>query len=90
MIIGQGLVHMDPVKLSAIKEWHPPSFVKGVCSFLGFTNFYRKFIPNYSNMVIQHHSPYSKGPHLVLGHSSAEGLQLLVFYLLVSTCPVYS
>ena len=23
MIIGQGLVHMDPAKLSAIKNWHP-------------------------------------------------------------------
>ena len=51
MIIGQGLVCMDPVKLSTIKEWHPPSSVKGVHSFLGFVNFYRKFIPNYSNIV---------------------------------------
>ena len=51
MIIGQGLVHMDPTKLSAIKDWSPPSSVKGVRSFLGFANFYRKFIPNYSNIV---------------------------------------
>ena len=51
IIIGQGLVHMDPAKLSAIKDWHPLSSVKGVCSFLGFVNFYRKFIPNYSNIV---------------------------------------
>ena len=42
---------MDPVKLSAIKERHPPSSVKGVHSFLGFANFYCKFIPNYSNIV---------------------------------------
>ena len=51
MIIGQGLVCMDPTKLSAIKDWQPPSSVKGVRSFLGFANFYRKFIPNYSNIV---------------------------------------
>ena len=51
MIIGQGLIHMDPVKLAAISDWHPPSSVKGVCSFLGFANFYQKFIPNYSNIV---------------------------------------
>ena len=51
MIIGQCLVRMDPVKLSAIKEWHPPSSVKGVHSFLGFVNFYHKFIPDYSNIV---------------------------------------
>ena len=51
MIIGQGLVCMDPVKLSAIKDWCPPSSVKRVCSFLGFVNFYHKFIPNHSNIV---------------------------------------
>ena len=51
MIIGQGLICMDPVKLAAIRDWHPPSSVKGVCSFLGFVNFYRKFITNYSNNV---------------------------------------
>ena len=51
MIIGQGLIHMDPTKLSAIKDWHPPFSVKGVCSCLSFANFYHKFIPNYSNIV---------------------------------------
>ena len=42
---------MDSAKLSAIRDWHPPSSVKGVHSFLGFANFYQKFIPNYSNIV---------------------------------------
>ena len=51
MIIGQGQVQMDPIKLSAISTWKPPTSVKGVRSFLSFTNFYRKFIPNYSNIV---------------------------------------
>ena len=51
MIIGQGYVRMDPAKLSAIKDWHPPSSVKGIHLFLGFVNFYRKFIPNFSNVV---------------------------------------
>ena len=51
MIIGQGLVRMDLAKLSAIATWKPPTSVKGVCSFLGFANFYQKFIPNYFNIV---------------------------------------
>ena len=51
MIIGQGWVCMDPAKLSAIKDWQPPSSVKGVRSFLRFANFYRKFIPNFSNVI---------------------------------------
>ena len=51
MIIRQGLVRMDPIKLAAIATWKLSTSVKGVCSFLGFTNFYWKFIPNYSNIV---------------------------------------
>ena len=41
MIIGQGLVHMDPTKLTAIKEWYPPSSVMILfphCSILLFTH----------------------------------------------------
>ena len=51
MIIGQGLICMDPTKLSAIQDWQPPSSVKGVHSFLGYANFYCKFILNYSNII---------------------------------------
>ena len=51
MITGQGKIEMDSVKLSAIKEWKPPASVKGIRSFLGFANFYCKFIPNFSHVV---------------------------------------
>ena len=42
---------MDPVKLKGIEDWPEPSSVKGVRSFLGFANFYRRFIPNYSELT---------------------------------------
>ena len=51
LIIGQGKVEMDKKKLEAIEKWKPPTTVKGVQSFTGFANFYRKFIPNFSNIV---------------------------------------
>ena len=51
LIIGQGKVEMDKKKLEAIEKWKPPTTVKGVRSFTGFVNFYRKFIPNFSNIV---------------------------------------
>ena len=42
---------MDPKKIKAIKDWEAPRNVKGVRSFLGFTNFYRRFIKNYSELA---------------------------------------
>ena len=51
MIIGQGKVKMDPKKLDAIWSWNPPTSIKAIWFFTGFTNFYQKFIPNFSNIV---------------------------------------
>lgn len=42
---------MDPVKIAGIVEWPTPTKKKELQSFLGFTNFYRKFIKNYSKVV---------------------------------------
>ena len=51
MIVGHGCICMDPAKLSAIATWPPPETVKAVRALLGFCNFYRKFIPGFSNLV---------------------------------------
>ena len=42
---------MDEKKLEAIKEWKPPTSVRGIWSFTRFVNFYRNFIPDFSNIV---------------------------------------
>ena len=51
MIIGNGKVRMDPVKVEGITQWPTPSYVKDVRSFLGFCNFYRAFISDFSNIA---------------------------------------
>ncbi|SJL14660.1 uncharacterized protein ARMOST_18125 [Armillaria ostoyae] len=51
VIISEGQIRMDPVKLAGIAEWPTPTKKKELQSFLGFTNFYRKFIKNYSKVV---------------------------------------
>jgi len=46
--VGKGL-RMDPDKVQAIAGWEAPRSQKGVRSFLGFANYYRDFIDNYSD-----------------------------------------
>ena len=51
MIIEEGQITMDPIKLTGIQDWPTPTTVKQVRSFLGFENFYRKFIFYYSDIA---------------------------------------
>ena len=51
MIIEEGKITMDTVKLAGIRDWPTPTTVKQVRSFLGFGNFYRKFISHYSDIA---------------------------------------
>ena len=41
-------VQMDPAKLETMSKWQVPSKKKEVRAFLGFANYYRRFIENYS------------------------------------------
>jgi len=45
VISPQGL-RMDEEKIRTIKEWKEPMNIKGIQSFLGFANFYQRFIPD--------------------------------------------
>jgi hypothetical protein len=51
MIISHNQVDMDPVKVQRVLDWPTPETVKQVRGFLGFGNFYRRFINHYSNIA---------------------------------------
>ncbi len=50
-IISRGRKKMNPAKVRAVVEWPSPNNRKDLHRFLGFANFYRKFIKNYSCVV---------------------------------------
>jgi hypothetical protein len=49
VIISHNRVEMDPVKVADVAEWPKPTNKKEVQSFLGFANFYCRFIANFSH-----------------------------------------
>src|SRR5271155_4948159 len=49
VIISHNSMWMDPVKVSGVADWPVPANKKEVQSFLGFTNFYRWFIQDFSH-----------------------------------------
>jgi len=51
LIIEENKLTMDPVKLSGIANWPTPNTLKQVHSFLGFGNYYWRFIQGYGNLT---------------------------------------
>jgi hypothetical protein len=51
LIVGVHGIKIDLEKLQAIENWEAPEKLKEVQAFLGFANFYQRFIRNYSRVV---------------------------------------
>lgn len=49
--IGPRGVGMETNKVSTMSEWPEPNTVKQLQRFLGFTNFYQRFIRGYSSVA---------------------------------------
>src|SRR5712675_2092182 len=51
VVLEGNTIQMDPTKIKGVVEWPQPRNPTDVRSFLGFTGFYRYFIPNYSHVT---------------------------------------
>ena len=55
-VVEKGQFRTDPAKVKAVADWPVPTNRKQLQRFLGFANFYRRFIRNYSRVA----SPLTK------------------------------
>ena len=44
LILSEGHVEMDPVKVASVQDWPVPRNMSEVQSFIGFINFYSHFV----------------------------------------------
>jgi hypothetical protein len=56
LIMSTEGIKMDAKKITDVQDWEAPRNLKDVCAFLGFANFYYRFVQNYSKIVSP--SPY--------------------------------
>ena len=52
VIVSPKGISMDPSKIQTILGWPAPTKIRDLQSFLGFANFYWRFIDNYSGIII--------------------------------------
>ena len=51
VVVEKRQVKIEQEKIKAVKDWKTPTKIKDVESFLGFVNFYWRFIQNFSHTV---------------------------------------
>ncbi|GJP75885.1 hypothetical protein CLOP_g6290, partial [Closterium sp. NIES-67] len=67
IVSAQG-VHVDPKKVEAVRTWKTPENVKELQQFLGFANYYNRFVPQYAKLaapltdLLKKNTPYKWEP----------------------------
>ena len=65
------------IKMAAIKDWPTPTNLKELRSFIGFCNFYRMFIANFSQIAHSLHLLTKKNQEYIWGNAQKQAFQEL-------------
>ncbi len=77
-VISSGGVAMDDKKIHSVVNWLQPSTLKELQRFLGFANFYRRFIRNFSTVAAPLTSMTKKGnQRLTWSHAAHQAFRTL-------------
>ena len=60
-------VKIDPSRIQTIQEWPMPKTVRDIRVFIGFMNYYRRFIANFSRLTLPLTKLTQKGPDAARG-----------------------
>ena len=77
LVICQGEVTMDPVKVHAVTSWPIPQNLKELRGFLGFANFYRRFIQDFARITRPLHDLTKKDHPWIWGASQQQAFNTL-------------
>ena len=86
-LVSKSGIGMDPAKVAAILDWPTPKNVKEVHSFLGFSNFYRKFILHYSTLTTPLTSLTRKGVRFLWSPAADTAFRQLHFCATLAALP---
>ncbi len=86
VILMEGQVQMDHTRIAGIVNWPVPWTVKQGQAFLGFWNFYRHFIKDFSHIACPLFNLTKKGVPFVWGPDQAHAFKQLIW--IFTTAPV--
>ena len=81
-IVGRSGLACDPDKLSAVRNWHEPTKLKGVRQFIGFVGYYRRFVKDFAKLADPLVSLTRKGAPFLWGRDQQDSFDSLKACLL--------